>query len=39
MEPKCTQKDNLFCVIPLLEGEAYQWWETLTSVTLEEMID
>ncbi|KAA3478069.1 Chaperone surA [Gossypium australe] len=30
-ELKCTSEDSLRCVISLLEGEAYQWWETLFS--------
>lgn len=35
---KCTLEDSLLCTVSLLEGEAYQWWETLVSVTSEELI-
>ncbi|KAA3477846.1 Chaperone surA [Gossypium australe] len=35
----CTPADSLLCVVSLLEGEAYQWWETLLSVTPGELID
>ncbi|XP_040950929.1 uncharacterized protein [Gossypium hirsutum] len=38
-ELKCTPEVNLLCVISLLEGEAYQCWETLISITPEEIID
>lgn len=38
-ELKCMPVNNLLCVVSLLEGESYQWWETLISVTSEELVD
>lgn len=38
-ELKRNHEDNLRCIVSLLEGESYQWWETLVNVTPKPKID